>query len=252
MQAHPDDLVVLIAGHHAAGNPAPVWRLAHRGVGAGTGRLKTTTVDDALLELAVEQGLAQRNCDARLRDDARDPRLDLVIERLGRGDTVERRTRHRRRRSRTPGPPAMPTRPNSPSARKAVFGPDRPPSSTSASYVRTHHARKLTPELRNLYPNRTVITFRPANTSSFFIIIILLSRPVEDCEECPALAGVRNLGLDDPSADRPIKHCNFGDRSIQVLPRLQHVEGRDGYLRSVHRAAAPASGSCSPARWADR
>ena len=78
-----------------------------------------------------------------------------------------------------------------------------------------------------------------------------MSRPVEDCEECPALAGVRNLGLDDPSADRPIKHCNFGDRSIQVLPRLQHVEGRDGYLRSVHRAA-PASGSCSPARWADR
>jgi len=24
-----------------------------------------------------------------------------------------------------------------------------------------------------------------------------------------------------------------------VLPRLQRVEGRDGYLRSVHRAAAP-------------
>jgi hypothetical protein len=33
---------------------------------------------------------------------------------------------------------------------------------------------------------------------------ITMSRPVEDCEECPALAGVRNLGLDDPSADRPM------------------------------------------------
>ena len=37
-----------------------------------------------------------------------------------------------------------------------------------------------------------------------------MSRPVEDCEGCPALAGVRNLGLDDPSAGRPDSHCNFG------------------------------------------
>ena len=37
-----------------------------------------------------------------------------------------------------------------------------------------------------------------------------LSRPSEDCEGCPALAGVRNLGLDDPSAGRPVLHCNFG------------------------------------------
>ena len=44
----------------------------------------------------------------------------------------------------------------------------------------------------------------------------LLSRPVEDCEGCPALAGVRNLGLDDPSAGRPDSHCNFGDRSIRA------------------------------------
>ena len=28
----------------------------------------------------------------------------------------------------------------------------------------------------------------------------IMSRPVEDCEGCPALAGVRNLSLDDPSA----------------------------------------------------
>ena len=26
----------------------------------------------------------------------------------------------------------------------------------------------------------------------------------------PALAGVRNVGLDDPSAGRPVSHCNFG------------------------------------------
>ena len=37
-----------------------------------------------------------------------------------------------------------------------------------------------------------------------------LSRPVEHCEGCPALAGVRKLGLDDPSPDRPVLHCNFG------------------------------------------
>ena len=37
-----------------------------------------------------------------------------------------------------------------------------------------------------------------------------VSRPSEDCEGCPALAGVRNLGLDDPSPDRPVLHCNFG------------------------------------------
>ena len=40
-----------------------------------------------------------------------------------------------------------------------------------------------------------------------------MSRPVEDCDGCPALAGVRNLGLDDPSAGRPDLHCNFGDRT---------------------------------------
>ena len=33
---------------------------------------------------------------------------------------------------------------------------------------------------------------------------------------CPALAGVRNLGLDDPSAGRPDSHCNSGDRPIRA------------------------------------
>src|SRR6476659_4154280 len=47
-----------------------------------------------------------------------------------------------------------------------------------------------------------------------------LSRPVEDCERCSALAGVRNLALDDPGPDRPDSHCNFGGvgarRVVQV------------------------------------
>ena len=42
-----------------------------------------------------------------------------------------------------------------------------------------------------------------------------LSRPVEDCKGCRALAGVRNAGLDDPRAGRPDAHCNFGDRRIR-------------------------------------
>ena len=42
-----------------------------------------------------------------------------------------------------------------------------------------------------------------------------LSRPVEDCKGCRALAGVRNVGLDDPRAGRPDSHCNFGDRRIR-------------------------------------
>ena len=43
-----------------------------------------------------------------------------------------------------------------------------------------------------------------------------MSRPVEDCEGCPALARIRSLGLDDPSAGRPGLHCNFGDRRIRA------------------------------------
>ena len=41
-----------------------------------------------------------------------------------------------------------------------------------------------------------------------------LSRPVEHCEGCPVLAGVRNLYLDDPAVSCPDLHCNFEDRSI--------------------------------------
>jgi len=50
----------------------------------------------------------------------------------------------------------------------------------------------------------------------------LVSRPVEDCEGCPPLAGVRNLALDDPRAVRPDSHCNFGDPSIRRVEPLRH------------------------------
>jgi len=39
--------------------------------------------------LAIEQCLAERDRDARLRDDAGDQRLDLVIERVGRRDAID-------------------------------------------------------------------------------------------------------------------------------------------------------------------
>ena len=41
-----------------------------------------------------------------------------------------------------------------------------------------------------------------------------LSRPLQDCEGCPAFAGVRNLSLDNPSAGCSDLHRNFGVRSI--------------------------------------
>ena len=49
-----------------------------------------------------------------------------------------------------------------------------------------------------------------------------MSRPVEGCAKCPALAGVRNLGLDDPSPGRPDSPCNFGDRIRRSL--ANHAE----------------------------
>ena len=55
-----------------------------------------------------------------------------------------------------------------------------------------------------------------SNNSSFFLF---LSRPVEDGEGCHALAGVRKLGLDDPSPVCPDAHCNFGD----VGPRRRNT-----------------------------
>jgi len=43
-----------------------------------------------------------------------------------------------------------------------------------------------------------------------------LSRSVEDCGGCPALAGVRHLGLDDPNPGCPVLHFNFGAASGHV------------------------------------
>src|SRR6202008_2855645 len=90
---------------------------------------------------------------------------------------LELPARRRRRRG-----PADPTHPRH---GKTVFRPDRPTSSTSATYVRTPQPPPQTnPELRNL--TRT------------------------GHRRCPALAGVRNVVLDDPSGGRPDSHCNFG------------------------------------------
>jgi len=57
-----------------------------------------------------------------------------------------------------------------------------------------------------------------------------MSRSVEGCVQCRALAGVRNLDLDDPGRDRPDSHCNFGDRRIRRVERRQHA-AQVPYLR---------------------
>ena len=91
----------------------------------------------------------------------------------------------------------------------------------------------------NLHPDSAAFT-RTADT-------FLVSRPVEDCEGCPTLAGVRNLGLDDPSAGRPDLHCNFGDRRIRAgraaaARSARPLSSRTGRLRDeiliINRKAA--------------
>jgi hypothetical protein len=75
-----------------------------------------------------------------------------------------------------------------------------------------------------------------------------MSRPLEDCEGCPALAGVRNLNLDDPSAGCSDLHCNFGVRSI--CARRAAAARRAGSLRrgctgrTVRRAQWQALAEC--------
>ena len=75
-----------------------------------------------------------------------------------------------------------------------------------------------------------------------------LSRPLEDCEGRPALAGVRNLRLDDPSADCSDLHRNFGVRSIWA--RRAAAARRAGSLergctgRTVRRAEWQALAEC--------
>jgi len=50
-----------------------------------------------------------------------------------------------------------------------------------------------------------------------------MSRSVEDCEGCPPLAGVRNLGLDDPSPGRPI---HIAISVVWALPRHRETAAR--------------------------
>ena len=68
-----------------------------------------------------------------------------------------------------------------------------------------NHARKLT-------PNSATSTRTGQGLSS----------PVEDCEGCPALAGIRNVGLDTPSARRPDSLCNFGGVGPRRRSRIHH------------------------------
>ena len=144
-------------------------------------------------------------CRTETRAPACTPRTAPTTRRSAPG--AARRTRHRRRRSRTPGPPATPTRPRGPhsgSARESSLpaGPAPRLQNPQPMSELRNHPRKLTPNSATF-----TRTGHPPAT---------MSRPVEDCEGCPALAGVRNLGLDDPSAGRPDSHCNSGDRRIRA------------------------------------
>ena len=62
-----------------------------------------------------------------------------------------------------------------------------------------------------------------------------LSRPLEDCEGCPVLAGVRNLGLDDPSAGVQIYIANSA--SAAAGPRR---------AAAARRAGSAQAGVCRP------
>ena len=53
----------------------------------------------------------------------------------------------------------------------------------------------------------------------------VVSRPVEDCDECPTRAGVRKLGLDEPSPGHPDLHCNFGGVGQQHARDDQRAPG---------------------------
>ena len=49
-------------------------------------------------------------------------------------------------------------------------------------------------EMQLFVPSRLTVGSKSSATTD--TTTSLLSRPVEDCEGCPGLAGVRNLGLD--------------------------------------------------------
>jgi len=50
-----------------------------------------------------------------------------------------------------------------------------------------------------------------------------VSCPVDDCDRCRALAGVRNLCLDNLNVGRPDLHCTFGDETSGRVDRRQHA-----------------------------
>jgi hypothetical protein len=58
-----------------------------------------------------------------------------------------------------------------------------------------------------------------------------MSRPLEVCEGCAALAGVRKLGVDDPGVGRPDSHCNSDGRRIRAC--------RAATARSVSPSSGP-------------
>ncbi len=77
----------------------------------------------------------------------------------------------------------------------------------------------------------------------------LMSRPLEDCEGCPVLAGVRNLGRDESQRRCSDLHCNFGVRSSRAASsgcsaqsRVRSSGGCTG--RTVRRAEWQALAEC--------
>jgi hypothetical protein len=101
-----------------------------------------------------------------------------------------------------------------------------------------------------------------------------LSRPVEDCDGYPALAGVRNLGLDDPSAVVQIYIAISATEASRRVERLQRAEpgpssggvpaelfvGPNGrrlrsawhVVASMHPINQNVSAPCDSARWPTR
>jgi hypothetical protein len=74
-----------------------------------------------------------------------------------------------------------------------------------------------------------------------------LSRPVEDCDGYPALAGARNLALDDPSAGRPDSHCNFATEPSGCVERRQ-ARPRVHGVPSLELGSGAVEGGARPAR----
>jgi hypothetical protein len=101
-----------------------------------------------------------------------------------------------------------------------------PPSSASPLTRRRVHKRPVMQRRRQV--NCELVTPQQVEQHRQDCDRVIMSRPVEDCAECPALAGVRNLGLDDPSPGRPDSPCNFGDRISRSLANTPNTEPEIG------------------------